>query len=205
MHSSSIGIFGGSFDPFHKGHLALLESVQRRFKFEKILIIPTYESPHKTPSLFTNQQRVEIIRRAIDGNVSLVVDETEVSTEELSYTYQTMLKLHNKHNGKKFFLIIGEDVWLSRSAWYRIQDLEKLTDFIIVGRPNYNAIDLRKIDTSIIVKSQAKRGHITYHEGDMLDVSSRQIKSLLAQGCDISKYVVPSTIELVVRFFNQSK
>ena len=114
MHSSSIGIFGGSFDPFHKGHLALLESVQRRFKFEKILIIPTYESPHKTPSLFTNQQRVEIIRRAIDGNVSLVVDETEVSTEELSYTYQTMLKLHNKHNGKKFFLIIGEDVWLSR-------------------------------------------------------------------------------------------
>ena len=205
MHSSSIGIFGGSFDPFHKGHLALLESVQRRFKFEKILIIPTYESPHKTPSLFTNQQRVEIIRRAIDGNVSLVVDETEVSTEELSYTYQTMLKLHNKHNGKKFFLIIGEDVWLSRSAWYRIQDLEKLTDFIIVGRPNYNAIDLRKIDTNIMNETQAEMSHITYHQSEMHDVSSTQIKKLLLKGYDISNCVVPTTMDLVVRFFNQNK
>ena len=205
MHSSSIGIFGGSFDPFHKGHLALLESVQRRFKFEKILIIPTYESPHKTPSLFTTQQRVEIIRRAIDGNVSLVVDETEVSTEELSYTYQTMLKLHNKHNGKKFFLIIGEDVWLSRSAWYRIQDLEKLTDFIIVGRPNYNAIDLRKIDTNIMNETQAEMSHITYHQSEMHDVSSTQIKKLLLKGYDISNCVVPTTMDLVVRFFNQNK
>jgi nicotinate-nucleotide adenylyltransferase len=205
MHSRSIGIFGGSFDPFHKGHLSLLESVQKRFQFKKILIIPTYQSPNKEPSIFTNQQRIEIIRRAIDGNTRLVVDETEISKKEPSYTYKTMLKLYEDHSNTKFFLIIGEDVWLSRSTWYRIQDLERLTKFIIVGRPNYNAIDLRKIDTNIMNETQAEMSHITYHQSEMHDVSSTQIKKLLLKGYDISNCVVPTTMDLVVRFFNQNK
>jgi nicotinate-nucleotide adenylyltransferase len=196
MLEELIGIYGGSFDPFHNGHLRLLEGVQKRFRFKKIIIVPTYNSPHKENSLFSNQERISIIESAVCSFSYFEIDDIEISKGKVCYTYDTVTELHQKYSHTKFYFLMGVDAWSLRFSWHRINDLMKILNFIIVGRPSRE----RRIDDSI-TRDLYTANNITYHEGEMLDISATQIKGLLLKGEDISSYVAPDTCELINNFY----
>ena len=132
-----IGVFGGSFNPFHKGHLNSVLHVARETDLKKILIIPAHQTPHKdfieNPS---PKQRLKIAQLGCAEYTDLLqVDPIEIQRENISYTITTLRELNRKDTD--LFLIIGLDLFYSFDSWKEYKDILKMTNLIVTSRPHY--------------------------------------------------------------------
>ena len=132
-----IGIFGGSFNPFHKGHLNNVLYVAHRAELNKVLIIPAYQTPHKTfiedPS---PTQRLKMTQLGcLEYKDILQVDPMEVERKDVSYTITTLKQLNKKDTD--LFLIIGLDLFYHFDSWKEYKDILQLTNIIVTSRPNW--------------------------------------------------------------------
>lgn len=133
-----IGIFGGTFNPIHIGHLIVAQEVLSAFKLDKIVFIPTGNPPHKdkeevAPAL----DRYEMIRLAISGNSGFEVSDIEIKREGYTYTYDTLINLKNVYNDKMFF-ITGYDAFKDSITWKNAEKVYKMVSFIVVNRGELN-------------------------------------------------------------------
>ena len=132
-----IGVFGGSFNPFHKGHLNNVLHVAGKMQMDKILIVPAYQTPHKTfiedPS---PEQRLEIAKLGCLEYVDILqVDPIEVERGDISYTITTLEKLNKKD--ADLFLIIGLDLFYHFDSWKDYEKILQLTNIVVTSRPNW--------------------------------------------------------------------
>ena len=122
-----IGVFGGTFNPIHNGHLNLISSFQKEFEFDEILLIPTNVPPHKQANnIVEKEHRIEMCRLAIEDISNASVNEIEFERAEKSYTYVTLSQLKQEYNDAKFYLIMGSDMFLSLKTWYKYDELKKI-------------------------------------------------------------------------------
>ena len=132
-----IGIFGGSFNPFHKGHLNNVLHVARKTELDKVLIVPAYQTPHKTfieePSPI---QRLEIAQLGcLEYTDILQVDHREVERKDVSYTITTLKQLNKE--GTDLFLIIGLDLFYHFDSWKDYEEILQIANLIVTSRPNW--------------------------------------------------------------------
>ena len=132
-----IGIFGGSFNPFHKGHLNSVLSVATKKHLEKVLIIPAHQTPHKTfienPS---PKQRLKIAQLGCSEYTDILqVDSREVNRQDISYTITTLKELNT--NNTQLFLIIGLDLFYSLDHWKEYKDILKISNLLVTSRPHF--------------------------------------------------------------------
>lgn len=152
-----IGIFGGTFDPPHNGHLHLAECISEELKLDKVIIIPTFVAPHKTDKKTSDAEtRFDMCKLAFDSDLFEVSD-IEISRGGKSYTYDTLTSLKEKYPDDSLFLIIGSDMLEYFSKWYRYKDILKLCTLCCVGREN-KALALPDFftDTDKVYLSSAK-------------------------------------------------
>lgn len=130
-----IGIFGGSFDPVHEGHIYLATLAKAAADLDEVWFLPCQISPHKleTPPS-SGRERVEGLQVAIRDLPWARVDRTEIEVEGPSYSYQTMTKLHHKFPGYEWFWIMGGDQWTMLSKWMHPEKLAELASFIVMVR-----------------------------------------------------------------------
>jgi nicotinate-nucleotide adenylyltransferase len=131
-----IGIFGGTFDPIHQGHLQLAQNARVQFSLDKVIFVPAAQPPHKKEllSLTPAEDRYEMIRRAIEGESFFELSDCELKRKGLSYTFDTLLEFEKKYPGASFFFILGKDAFEGIDAWHRAAELKKKVRFLVAKR-----------------------------------------------------------------------
>jgi len=142
MIKTKVGLFGGTFNPIHNGHLIIANHVRSVFRLDKIIFVPSYAPPHKTEFL-PPEHRSEMVRRAIRSNINFEISHMEIDRGGESYTLDTLqyfLSLDNNKN-KEVSFIIGSDAFTQIATWDDYKTLLSLCRFIVVTRPNQYQID----------------------------------------------------------------
>ncbi|MEW6571057.1 MAG: nicotinate-nucleotide adenylyltransferase [Nitrospirota bacterium] len=205
-----IGVFGGTFNPIHYGHLRASEEVRERLGFKKILFIPSKSPPLKEKNLANPAHRFEMSRIAISGNRFFELSDIEFRMKGKSYSVKTLEELKKTEAGADIFFILGIDSFLDIPHWWHPERLLGLTNFVIISRPGFKFIDLRsahhiKIEEKILKKIDnadipyycanigSNRYAILLRVTDM-DISSTEIRKLIRQGKSIN-YLLPPKVK----------
>src|SRR5258706_7643 len=119
-----IGVFGGTFDPVHYGHLRLAQEIAESIRLAEVRFIPSGTPPHRAAPQVTSLQRLEMVRLATAGNPLFTVDEREVKRSGPGYTIDTLLELrHETGATRPLCVLLGADAFLELATWHRWQEL----------------------------------------------------------------------------------
>lgn len=129
-----IGLFGGTFDPFHNAHRQLIVSALEQLPLDVVLVMPLGQAPHKKRRISLAAHRFEMARLGIDGLSRVVVSDDEIRTPGVDYTYETILRLKEQHCPAAITVLVGSDVLLSIDSWYRVKDLMGEISLAVVRR-----------------------------------------------------------------------
>lgn len=133
-----IGLFGGTFDPIHIGHLLMARSALEQMNLERVVFIPSFLPPHKkTETFFSSTDRLTMVKLAVKGIREFVVSDFEVKKGGKSYSIDTVKHFSHIFDGAKLFFIVGGDAVHHLDTWKDIQTLKKLCSFVSVNRPGY--------------------------------------------------------------------
>ncbi len=192
-----IGIFGGSFDPVHNGHLVLAEHVRDRAGLDRVILLPAYESPFKVGRSGTDSRhRLEMTRLAASGNEHFEVSALDVEKGKVSYTVDLMAELSDMYPGDRLYFIAGTDSFLGIEKWMGSEELLTRYGFAVGTRPGYRDEELaaqaerlrEKYGSEIITVNIPK-----------VDISSTDIRRRCRDGRSI-RYLVPDAVrELIAR------
>ncbi len=190
-----IGIFGGSFNPPHNGHINIARKITDFFSFDKVFIIPSSIPPHKEiTSKVTQQQRLEMCKLAFDDNIFFVSD-IEMQREGKSYTYDTLSELKNTFDGE-FYLIIGSDMLLCFDEWYRYKDILNMVSIIVSARKT-DEKETNLIKEKAYELNSLTPGAVTIFDIVPFEISSTQIREMVKGNKDISGFVPKSVCEYI--------
>lgn len=181
-----IGIFGGSFNPVHYGHLILAENARAEFGLDRVIFIPAGSPPHKPNArLARDSQRLGMIELAIKGNPAFEVSNYELKKGGMSYTYDT-IRHHSNTIGKgaKLFFIMGIDLLMQIHTWKKSEGLLDMCTFLVGTRPHFPV-------SSIPEKIRSK---VRIFRIPLLEISGTYIRRVLREGRSI-KYLVPEKVE----------
>lgn len=189
-----IGVFGGSFDPIHLGHLILAENCRQQANLDRVLFMPCAMSPHKLNGAHgTDRQRIEMLDLAIGGHRSFVRSDMEIKRGGVSFTVETLRELSEAQRDSEFFFLMGADSLDSFSSWRDPEEILKLAKPIVVGRPGSGKIDLsvlKKLSSAEYVESLRELAV----ESPLIDISSSNIRQRVADDSTI-RFLVPRSIE----------
>ena len=200
----TIGIFGGTFDPIHYGHLALARCMRDSLGLDEVRLIPTGLPPHRAVSAVSPAQRLAWVKAAIVGEAGLVADDREVRRAGYCYTYDTLHEIQTENPQALLVWLIGADSWHKLSTWYRWRELLDLGHLLIAARPGHALeTENHRLDAEIsrlspdLAEEFARRrviantdtlsrGKISVLSSPLLPVSSTQVRDLLSRGEDVS-------------------
>lgn len=187
MAKKRIGLFGGVFDPPHIAHLIAAERAREEFKLDKIIFIPTNVPPHKPPPVASSLHRVELIKRAVEGNPYFEVLEIEIKRGGVSYTVDTIKEIKEIYGVAHIFLLIGMDEALDFMRWKEPGEILRVARFIIFTRSGFKRVGLPKL-----LKEKA------YFINLNLELSSSTIRRLVSAGNSI-RYLVPDSVGAYIK------
>ena len=136
------GIFGGAFNPVHNGHVRLAEEAVKQLKLKRLLIIPTYVSPHKATKLAPFEDRAEMCRYAFGHIDGVEVSDIERRLGGTSYTINTLRALKDQYPQEQFFLLIGGDMLFSFEKWYKYESILKEAKVCAAARDSDSLVDM---------------------------------------------------------------
>ncbi len=185
MMNKGICIFGGSFDPVHKGHKRLALFVTEKLGLEKMLIIPTALSPFKKSSGASEQQRLGMCRAAFFED-AFEVSDIEISRGGKSYTVDTVEAVKRLYPDKKIYLLIGSDQLLSFDRWYRFQDILSQVTLVSVSRE-------ASVETAALEEFADEKlrpfGECIILDFEPVVISSTLLRQGIACGKDMSEFI----------------
>lgn len=185
-------LFQGTFNPIHNAHLEICEFAKKKFNFDKILVIPAANPPHKTVNRDLSYHRLKMAELAIIHKEYLEVSDIEFLREGVSYTYLTVKELYEKYDiDGKINFIIGTDAFKNIENWYESEKLKHMLDFILFVRED--ELQLEK-DAIYLQKLRDKGYNYTMMEMPFYDISSTQIRENITNSIPIKK-LVPKEVE----------
>jgi nicotinate-nucleotide adenylyltransferase len=203
----AIGIFGGTFDPVHTGHLRAAEEIRESFGLERVYFVPAYIPPHKRGRTIAGiDQRVEMLKMAVRSNPFLRISELEIRRGGISYSIDT-IKTFEKRYGDTYF-IVGLDAFLEIDTWRRCEELFFHTNFVVMLRPGEKGTwgpeilpeavrrGATMIDECTLLHVSGKK--ICFHRVTQLDISSTRIREA-SQHKESIKYLLPDNVERFIR------
>jgi nicotinate-nucleotide adenylyltransferase len=206
-----IGLFGGTFDPIHWGHLRSAEEVSEAFSLDRIIFIPTSKPPHKRGQTTTSaQDRLAMVRLAVAENPRFSVSTVEIRRPGVSYSIDTLRTLTARNQGKDcYFFILGLDAFHEIDSWKDFKQLFPLCNFIVTSRPGSRKAHLLG-GTSVAVQKlfcydfkekvyRHRSGKTALHFLKLTDfaVSASDIRARVAEGKSV-RYLVPSKVEAYI-------
>ena len=213
-----IGLFGGTFNPIHMGHLQAAKDVQRFFALDKIYLIPSALPPHKAPNgVVDAEDRLEMIRLAIPSHPDIQVSDVELKRSGPSYTIDTVVHFKSSlPTENELFLIAGLDAFLEIDTWKSYTELIRLIPLIVMARPgignNACILEWKTIEEYLhstispdYIFSETRECYlhpekqpIFRFNGNPRDVSSTEIRTLIKKGASI-KDLVPESVEEFIK------
>lgn len=193
-----IGLYGGTFDPIHIGHLVMASMAKEQLNLDQIWLIPAYRPPHKdTMEHHPNSdfdQRLEMVRLAIQGREGFYVSDIEGKRREPSYTYDTLMELSRQHPSKEWVFLCGADSLAGISSWHRAKDLLDTFRVGVFRRPGY---DLNKI-REMLERAQLNTDHVSWIDTPELDISSTWLRQQLQSGKEVAE-LIPAAVQRFIK------
>lgn len=134
-----VGILGGTFNPPHFGHLIMANEAYHSLGLEEVRFMPNAAAPHKEVHGADTAQRLKMTELAIEDFPQFRIEDFEIETGGVSYTYNTIRQLVEQESDKEFYFIIGGDSVNQLNSWHRIHELADLIQFVGIGRPGYDS------------------------------------------------------------------
>lgn len=202
-----IGLFGGTFDPIHWGHLRSAEEVSETYGLDRVYFIPASIPPHKRGKTTTPaKDRLRMVRLAVARNPRFAVSTVELDRPGPSYSVDTIRQFAGQLTKRdSLYFIIGLDAFLEIGTWHDFQEIFTLCNFIVTSRPGSKENDPLK-GTAVAVKKlfcyDSKQGNYRHHSGNRvyfieltdIAISASEIRALVRKGQSI-RYLLPSLVE----------
>ncbi|MBF8303840.1 MAG: nadD [Dehalococcoidia bacterium] len=187
-----IGIYGGTFDPIHMGHLIVAEEARQRLKFEKVLFTPAGLPWMKWPQTISSpQHRLEMLKLAIASNPFFHISNVDLENPGPSFTVETMRALKKEYGDSgNLYFILGVDSIRELPKWHEPHKIISYGKLVAMARPGCEELDWGGLEGAI---PQAK-DHIILIKGPLIDISSTEIRRRVAEGISI-RYMVPEAVE----------
>jgi nicotinate-nucleotide adenylyltransferase len=202
-----IGIFGGTFDPIHYGHLRPAVEVQQGLGLAQVRFVPLAEPVHRQRPTASAELRLAMVRAAIAGVPGFIADDREIRRQGGSYTLDTLQELASEHPGTRLCLCVGGDAFAEFLTWHRPLAILELAHLIVMGRPGpaqRQRRDLEELARSRSVRSaeelrRIRAGCIYFQTVTQLDISATAIRALIAEHRD-ARFLLPNdVIEIILR------
>lgn len=214
-----IGIMGGSFDPCHKGHIALAFDVVRRLSFDKVILVPTFIQPFKQEvKAMPAEDRLKILQLSIESelnfskgdaledsstkslekiNGKLEISDYEINKGEISYTYDTLMHFkENLYSDCEIYFICGSDSILHIDRWYKAEKILDKFGVVVGRRPG--DVEEKQIKDKIEQLRRDYNANILEVANNLYDISSTEIRKCLKEGLPIDEYVYESVEEYIL-------
>ncbi|NMW85582.1 nicotinate-nucleotide adenylyltransferase [Peptoniphilus sp. AGMB00490] len=191
------GIFGGTFNPIHYGHLMICEYLKEELNLDKVIFIPTGSPPHK--DLYVSaKDRYEMVKLAISSNPSFEISNIETNRVKLSYTVDTVKELKKIYKEEKLYFLIGLDTLFELKTWKKIEELSKEIEFVVALRPKY--IDIEEINRELKFLQENYNTKVKIIHTPLYEISSTELRERIKDKKSV-KYLIP---EKVVNYIKES-
>lgn len=192
------GILGSSFNPPHRGHLKLAQTVLDKGLADRVCLVPTAIPPHKTAALVGAPERLEMARLLAAGDPRMSVDPIELEREGKSFTIDTIRQLLARHPGHAYRLVIGSDQARAFASWREYRELLRLAPPLVAERPDapFTGVD----DYVGLTGDEAAVLRAGRFDMPPVDVSSTAVRRLVAEGADdrtLLRYLTPEILAFV--------
>jgi nicotinate-nucleotide adenylyltransferase len=212
MKKDRIGIFGGTFNPIHNGHLKAARLVQKKFSLDRILFIPSFIPPHKeSGSIAPALDRLKMVELAVRGRSRFIASALEIQAKGKSYSILTLNRIKKLYPGAWAFFILGVDAFLEIETWREWKRVLDQCFFIVVTRPGYR---LREVPKALAAAYRLRFRPVSRFEEireqwfarprifllpiDAADISSTEVRRRVREGRTLRGYV-PAAVEAYVR------
>ncbi len=190
-----LGIFGGTFDPVHNGHLLLAEQCREQCRLDQVWFIPAGVPPHKLQrTLAPGKARAEMLELAVAGHDSLRVDRRELDRSDPCYTVETLAGLNSEDPTRELFFLMGADSLAEFSTWREPRRIVELAQLAVVNRGGAAVADAGPL-RALLGETLTSRIHFVTMTG--VDVSSSDIRRRIREGKSI-RYMVPRAVECYI-------
>lgn len=202
---SPVGIFGGTFDPIHYGHLRTAFEMLQALEFSEVRFMPAGDPPHRGETYADAELRLEMVQTAVNGQAGFVVDDRELHRAGPSYTVDTLSELREELGQTPIGLIIGMDAFLGLPSWHRWKELLQLAHVVVAHRPGWKAPDIGALGDLISDYGTHRvrdlhdgpAGCVHIHAVTQLEIASTEIRELVAAGRD-PRFLMPDGVRDII-------
>lgn len=202
---SPMGIFGGTFDPIHYGHLRTAFEMLQALSFDEVRFMPCGNPPHRSKPIANAALRLKMVQVAIEAQAGFVVDDRELLRDGPSYSVDTLSALREEFPLRPLALIIGMDAFLELPKWYRWREILQLAHIVVAHRPGWRAPDMGPLGELLTNSGthrirdlhQAISGRIIIHDVTQLEISSNEIRDLVAARRD-PRFLMPDGVRELI-------
>ncbi len=201
-----MGVFGGTFDPIHYGHLRTAFELLQTLNLGEMRFLPCGLPPHRDQPVASAKQRLAMVERACAAQPGFVVDDREIHRDGPSYSVDTLESLRAQFPGRSLCLVVGMDAFLGLPRWYRWQRIFELAHVVVAHRPGWRIpnrgplgvlISERGTENPVELRTH-EAGRIFVHAVTQLEISSTEIRDLIRSGRD-PRFLLPDPVrDLVV-------
>jgi nicotinate-nucleotide adenylyltransferase len=190
-----VGVFGGTFDPVHLGHLILAEQGREQGQLDQVWFVPAPRPPHKPSATITRfEHRVDMLQLAIAGNPAFRVEPIEKDRQGPSYTADTLADLQRLHPEAEFFLLVGSDTLAELSTWYQPERVLQLATLLVMDRPGCPLITGEQLRSQLQTTTEVPIRVQVVESPLLISISSTELRLRAAQGRSV-RYLVPRAVE----------
>lgn len=190
MKKIRTGLYGGSFNPIHNGHIAIARQMIEKAGLDEVWFMVSPQNPLKErDTLLDDAKRLEMARKALEEQPRLKACDYEFALPRPSYTWHTLQSLWRDYPDREFVLMIGADNWAHFGRWYHADDIMRTCNILIYPRRGYNVDAL-----SLPARAQLV-------DTGLYDVSSTEIRQLIKEGRDISRLVPADIVDMAEKYY----
>lgn len=188
--TEKIGLFFGSFNPIHTGHLIIANSMAENTDLKKVWFVVSPQNPFKpSKALLHEFDRYDMVKAAIAGNYKLEVSDVELHMPKPSYTIDTLTVLSEKHPNKRFVVILGQDNLENFEKWKNYQQILDFYGLYVYPRPGVTESPL------------LRHSRVKLVPAPLLDISATYIRASIREGKSV-RYLLPESVEEMIRIRN---
>lgn len=200
-----VGVFGGTFDPIHLGHLRTGFELLQRLSLAELRWIPVGDPGHREPPLASAELRLAMLRAAVADQPGFVVDDREMRRAGASFTIDTLEELRAELPGRPLCLVLGMDAFLGFTRWRRWQDILGLAHLVVAHRPGWERPMEGELGGLLAARGTtlaadlhaATAGRIYVHAVTQLEISSTGLRDIITSGRD-PRFLVPEPVRNII-------
>ena len=200
-----IGIFGGTFDPIHYGHLRTALELKQRLDLDAVHFVPCAKPPHRTAPMTDGALRLRMVEAAIRDEAGFVADSRELARAGLSYTIDTLGSFRAEFGDRSLCLLLGMDAFLGLVEWHRWRELPMLAHIVVAHRPGWEApksgalgeLLRERRPPSVDELATTRAGFVHVQPVTQLEISSTDLRDSLRAGRD-PQFLVPDSVRQII-------